>query len=76
SAGRHDLWAVSGTGGRWEAMARLEPDVPEGAAFVPAWHAVHEAEGNPDGLPDRLPTLALLALGGALAVWPRRSKSP
>lgn len=68
-AGVHDLEAHSNATTRWQAVARPDPQV-EGAAYVPAWTAIHEPP-NPEAggrawlrpsLPLALGSLALLLL--------------
>ncbi len=72
-AGAHELRAASSARGAWHALAR--PDgAADGAAFVPAWSATHEAT-PPDGASGRGVPPVPLVLGLASAIllaWPRR----
>lgn len=74
TSGSHDLQAHSNATGRWQAVARPDPDAP-GATYVPAWTAIHEppdAARPAAGWPQ--PTLAfgLAALGMLLLLAPGR----
>lgn len=74
-AGEHDLQASSKAPGRWQMMARLD-GAAEGAAYVPAWTAVHEPASAPS-VPNSQRQPPPLALGlaitaAALLLWPGR----
>lgn len=79
AAGVHTLEVRSLAQGRWQAVARVDA-AGEGAAYVPAWSAVHEPAPalHPDeggGRDPWRPPMLPLALGGAAVVllaWPRR----
>lgn len=74
AAGVHDLQVHSNATTRWQAVARPDPQV-EGAAYVPAWTAIHEPpaadEGGRTWLRPSIP-LALGALAVLLLVAPGR----
>ncbi len=63
TAGVHDLQAHSNATTRWQAMARPDPQV-EGAAYVPAWTAIHEPPVPDAGGRAWLRPSLPLALGG------------
>ena len=74
AAGEHEVAAHGPAGARWQALARLDGPAA-GAAYVPAWTAVHEPVDAPRGsgaidLSAWPVALAVAAVG--LAAWPRR----
>lgn len=78
SAGVHELRATSPARGAWHALARPDGSA-QGAAFVPGWSAMHEAEArDPAGHGPqwwgRLPPLPLAVgcVALVLLAWPRR----
>lgn len=74
SGGAHLLEARSSATGRWQALARPDP-VGDGAAYVPAWTAVHEPSATPaTGWEWPRPALPGLLAAAAIGLmgWPGR----
>lgn len=66
AAGAHDVSATSPATGRWTALARPE-GTPDGAQYVAAWTATHEAEPAPARSARQVPWLPV-GLGVAAAL--------